>query len=136
MTVVMACVFAAGWIRSMHVWDIFGDDESVMPIFFHSSDNTLFLSRHPLDWEFALRLPAWTTNPFCEVSELIETGSEEWHFRVLGVGYATKPDVQFLMLPYWLIVCPLTLLSAYLLLSKPRQTSTKQTTELPPAAGE
>jgi len=112
---VMASLLVGGWIRSMYMWDIFGDDDSVMPIFLHSSDNTFFLSRHS-DWEFALCFPTWSTNAFRPVSRLIETGREEWRFRVLGVGYATLPDGQFLMLPYWLIVVPIALLSAYLLL--------------------
>ncbi|HEY4260326.1 MAG TPA: hypothetical protein VGM98_09200 [Schlesneria sp.] len=50
-----------------------------------------------------------------------------WKFKVCGVGLATYEDHQrplrvvIFTIPYWSIAIPLTLLSAYLILWKPRK---------------
>jgi hypothetical protein len=88
-TLLIACVFAAGWVRSCTVDDVF----------------------HLFGLRFVSTLGA------------IERSTVT--FRGIGSGFALNDVMVFWRVPYWSIVIPLTLLSAWLLLSNPRTVNPK-----------
>jgi len=88
-TLVMACVFAGGWVKTLTRYE---------EMSFHASANLeLFIESGEGIFSFG-RLVEKNANNF----------SVLWYCR----------------LPYWLLVIPLTLLSGWLLLSKPRRRQT------------
>ena len=86
-TLLMACVFAAGWVRSLTEIDRLG-----------------LFGGWVCSWGGSMRL--------VEVS-FITT-------QIGGASVRAAQLTPFFSIPYWMIVLPLTLLSAWLLLSKPR----------------
>ena len=137
-TLVTACVFSSGWVRSMRCTDSlrikcgsFSNDEIV-------SDDGHLLWNHqiinlrqlisPVSWP---RI-SWSVYSFKGLGRI---GDEKIAFQIkslrCGVGYhsatisrdgkiVSVPSNLVFFAPYWPIVIPLTLLSAWLLLSKPR----------------
>ena len=89
-TLLVACIFGTGWVRSFHINDQFP---------FPSQNHTTFL----LFVSKAGRLVGLYV-------AIVKRGSPN------VVSEDTVYDI-----PYWSIVIPLTLLSAYLLISKPRK---------------
>jgi hypothetical protein len=90
-TLVMACVFTAGWVRSM----VTDDYVSAFNRTFYSSKGAFLIGGHfSLDY----RTSAWDSRP--------------------GLF---PPEMRFSGVPYSLMAIPLTLLSAYLILWKPRK---------------
>ena len=123
MTLVMACVFAVGWVRSLTV------NESINL----SSDNftlhTIYSGESILSWE------TWRSDTefdpegfpnFYETHNILTRNPPpyEHEIRFFGFRFAedrVSLDTRIWEIPYWSIVLPLTLLSAWLLLSKPRR---------------
>ena len=74
-----------------------------------------------------LSIPRWVTNSISRIEDPYSASGIEWHWRWVGIG-SVKDMVACeesyyirLLIPYWLIVLPITLLSAYLILWKPRK---------------
>jgi hypothetical protein len=133
-TLVMACVFMGAWIRSLRV-----QDQLVVP---RRDSAHLFASRNGiLGWVRVSPLLATI-----EWSSIAVTGTMEdswgdaeahwrWHYCGIDIGAATltaksqgrviKMQFEQWGVPYWTIVMPPTLLSAYLILWKPRKRSDK-----------
>ena len=124
LTLVMACVFAAGWLRSLEM-----DDEVRLPTE-GEINHFLTSSNLGLEWTTVIRQMPPQPSTFRRISRPLEGGRRKiyaspqyvWSinwcgFRVGGQGI----DQITRIVPYWSIVIPLTLLSAYLLLNKPRQ---------------
>jgi hypothetical protein len=149
LTLLMACVFAAGWVRSLVVLDrIEFSDFTGSPNKEHSIAG-LGTKRHAVvllayelvefDWQTPIaQTPFNLVSVSSDASQseddvkvdldygkpmmaiaLPETGTEARGLAERRTGTMLLP-VPFLVLPYWSIVIPLTLLSAWLLLSKPR----------------
>ena len=106
MTLVVALAFAGLWMRSFDVTEYFA--------FRISSALQVIRSRGgELGWQdlsqFSHRFPVgWSSDPR----------------RFVYRGPLSDP-IHFVEVPYWSIVIPLTLLSAYLLLIKPRPAKLK-----------
>lgn len=126
MTLGLACVFTAGWVRSQSWTDVldFGDDLLVASI-----DSRLagvirieIAERKDRDWH----LPEWETEEYFELESELDD-NEIWIWRCAGLGFAFAlfgKQVELIgFAPYWSIVLPLTLIAAYLLLNKPRPTT-------------
>jgi len=92
-TLVTACVLMGWWIRSLTSHDFIVIWELSIT---SECGEVLFGIR---DVRFS-KSPSWDTVPY------------------EGAHYGLQSGQQFGVVPYWLIVLPLTLLSAYLLLSK------------------
>lgn len=134
-TLLLACVVAAGWIRSRSYadcWTIdngmagrnFGSSQFGLGYeYFHDSNGSVIPTRTHFSTE------DWSKGPLSSLDNM------KWDFDACGFrfGEAKTSNKAFQLrtaiIPYWSIVTPLTLLSAWLLLSKSR-------TRLPKPASE
>lgn len=129
-TLMMACVFAAGWVRSQSIQDSL--------LFAIESDSCSVRSRENcvlFDWTSGLGhgipVPEVRSVPFGKSTSLPATGfvdDVDFSLQFLGfeicigalVDRQTRYPMRVGVVPYWSIVAPLALLSSYLLLSKRR----------------
>ena len=121
-----ASVFMAGWVRSATI-----HEEACLPIGRHrfiaiASDAGLFVIAPTFMKNVdAFGLLGWREFPKGD-SLRDDLDEFQWYFRISGVAVGRLAELpegtQHLvtMVPYWSIVVPLTSLSAWLLLSKPR----------------
>lgn len=123
----MACLFMAGWVRSFNRGDCVS--------FYFGSTTTKYLisGSQSLSWEsgedrVAHRLISFPKLSGYAIVPLGDAPDEytKWLWRGLGFGigkiaFASGDNFSFWRVPYWSTVAPLTLLSACLLLSKPKQ---------------
>lgn len=136
MALVMACTFAVGWLRSR----VYAD--CIAPYRTESCNHWLASAQGQLKW-FYVNLPkGWLVSvnpPRYSLSEPVnrypDTELEPifggvviswyWHWQAWGFRFGhcdvSGFEIVTWQVPYWSVVIPLTLLSAYLLLSKPRQ---------------
>ena len=136
MTLVMALVFMVGWVRSPLVTDMIGYSTRV------NSADTWFSADMRFGW-FGLRIdpkkrlatnpshdfkgsafPSWSTLPTSQSRKMYSflRSNRRWLGFDVGkevTGFAFD-WVFYLAVPYWSVVIPLTLISVWLLLSKPR----------------
>ena len=81
-------------------------------------------------------IPRWNAIPYLE-QIFFSDPSFQWSWRWYGLGYGHEStDAQtnevrsdFVVTPYWFFITPLTLISAFLLLTKPRKSTQKKITE-------
>ena len=141
-TLLMACVLMAGWIRSLtHFEGVSLPVERMPNHFFVSWDSSLV-------W---LTENAGVTGPYPRFKSRSITGVDDrifesphfqWRWKYCGFGSGVGVDEikvgnrieqnTLTVVPYWSVTIPLTLITAFLLLSKPRQ-STQKKTALPAA---
>jgi len=137
-TLLMACMFAAGWVRSMIVSDTFHLISGMHTQEFLYSDPQFlswvtFESNDPA----ALRpaLFGHHSQPNHRPFTYWENNDVEWqvHWLGFGAGRFKVPLRSGLrkgwFISYSLITIPLTLISLWLLLSKPRKTNPNKITE-------
>lgn len=135
-TLVMACVFAAGWVRSLVTKDTFSlrrDPRTICFVILNQSRVLLWQLTAPFATTtvqgFHETAPVANENYFNETEYVVE-----WHWQAAWFefgkthyrNFTPKFENQFFFIPYWSIVVPLTLLSGWLLLSKPRVSQTKK----------
>ena len=149
---VLASIFMIGWIRSLAYYD---------EIRFHTSSDWTYgvvSTDSTIGWESRNGFEAhrgqslsfaefFIGNPFVDISGSTDPRISRWDWKWYwcGFGYGTAVygygnDSRFethaiWIAPYWSIVGPLTLLSACLLLSKPRKSTGKKISEPTPAVG-
>ncbi len=135
-TLLMACIFMAGWLRSNVLQDNFAfysgihSDDALL-----SADNSLGWYRHSSpDSIVSPFMPYWRTWPFTEIDNVFHDPalSRSWRFCGFASAEFERQGIKVWIIPYWSIVIPLTLLAAYLLLSKPNKSTSKKITK--PAA--
>lgn len=134
-TLVLACVFTAGWVRSLLVVDVIGVAGKYFPG--TKSYHEIACFDGVLEWrqvwsrrngDYSRADGTWRTTSVEgeRKSRLFEYEVEQQHefcvFRVEGGSWG-KPDLRpaamgIIVVPYWSIVIPLTVLSAWLLLVK------------------
>jgi hypothetical protein len=126
-TLVMACVLMIGWVRSMREFHclavaknmIVQSTKGRVTLFWDNSD-----SRNPVLW--------WhgeTTDESYDPLQAQEGLNIDWRWSCAGVtlgAYTVQEGSRLARtdvydVRYWLLVIPLTLLSAYLILWKPRK---------------
>jgi len=139
-TLGLACLFAAGWVRSRTVIDAFSVRRSLYSMStLHSASEELALSTLCIVSPVELGdFPFWSseTIPTDYIFSLpFDPLTVETQYRFLGF-YSLKDcpvdggvHIYACGAPYWSIVIPLTLLSAWLLLSKPRVAKPKAIAE-------
>lgn len=139
-TLVMACVLAAGWVRSCVYIDYLsgrvrpGDKQIDHLVSLNQQIGYMVSSSDLLQLKYPrCVLRSWRLNalhgPFIG-------GNVNWWwnsngFRVIDVKNETTGNILYrgLAIPYWSIVLPMALLSAWLLLNKPRVANQKAVTK-------
>lgn len=125
-TLMLACVLMVGWVKSIWFQDeiefCFGSQSLVT---FYSVDQSVtwaaYRGRGVHDF---LSIPVWRTRP-----RIVIFGDADVNWTCRWGGFAsgqvhfneTSDYILFWRFPYWSVVLPLALLSAYLLLSKTRK---------------
>lgn len=139
-TLVMACAFAAGWVRS------FSLEDRWYVILSGKSIHRVVSSPEGIAWElwgYPFQIfrpetidqpgPRWKSkaiSPFGAFYQVDVIRDLKWcGFRYRdGELISSHFPSQLLIAPYWSLVIPLTVASAWLLLSKPRQATTPEPT--------
>ena len=123
LTLVVACLCMAGWMRSFITFDASSAPSGQLI----SADGGIYgeLSVEiPLDFRFSYASTGANVKgrDYYNDPNMVR---KFWHWRFLGFAYGFQPAVReqaiLFIFPYWSLVFPLTMLSAWLLLSKPRQ---------------
>lgn len=129
LTLVMACAFMAGWVRSNLKRDFIEVDLSNVTYRIGSTESNFRLIRVTPAAGTGF---SWSASPIPAPPAVLWANHYEMEWRrdwagfQLGTGVlngtdANKLRVTVYSFPYWSIVLPLTALSAWLLLSKPSQ---------------
>ena len=145
-TLVMACVFAGGWVRSVTIYeDATFLMSSKSQLFIESGDGIFSFGRllaHDPEYFSTQPKTDWHRfAPHQHIREGWESLRWYWRFSNVGIGghhSGVAPQIDDLLLvvmPYWAITVPLTLISLWLLLSKPRTSTPMKITEPTPAEG-
>lgn len=140
-TLVLACLFAAGWVRSWNVHDVFSmarRQQSIDHLVSHC--DSLFWATSHMNSPGESNIPFWSTNRFAFPHTVADGPNADilWRWRYCGFGTGEINDqpasyvsrTAIVAIPYWSIVLPLTLLSAWLLLLKPRTEKLNQVPEV------
>ena len=136
-TLLIACLFMAGWVRSLLVDDIViipcGQFLTITTI---SNDRVFGVQYHRrIEPQNRSSIPSWRRFiDSTKIKRLIADRDIKWHrsfcgFR-LGESVSAGPGQLVLcLIPYWFIVIPLTSISAFLFLAKPRLSKRKNIAE-------
>ena len=108
----LSCVFAAGWVRSLSRIDMLFVADNAISI---SGNGNIVLTRSVRIREH-LRGGIVIEGTFTSLS----CGQQLWRFSSLDSGSTKLVEYDRRMVPYWSIVVPLTAISVGLLLSKPQ----------------
>lgn len=128
---VMVLFLAFGWIRSQTVADAFSNS-------FAPGSTAMLLSVDGcVAWSVYdsgdYRRPRWEVTPRSELVGIAKEPMIAWHWQWLGfrigkvhnlislIPFSQIPAGAVVTIPYWSLILPLTLLSAYLLVWKPRK---------------
>lgn len=119
-TLVVAVLLMVGWVRSHLMDDIIRPIQGQTSLVFASSNDSLFFG---LIWDMP-PFSIWDTDQSNSLKRDLDSDANfKWSalFFGFGVGSAFNDPVSaaLLMIPYWSLVLPLTILSAWLLLRKP-----------------
>ena len=151
-TLLMALVLTLGWIRSFAIRDVVAlprtDTEEVFSSSYQSLSWLSYRFRSPESPVFLVRhdgtdTTKWFTPQMRLGSHLIWDDAEiRWRWRWCGFGEGEVQAIAtdgnkntFRVIPYWSIATPLALISAFLLLTKPRKTTQKKSPESTNAEG-
>lgn len=134
-TLVLACVLLIGWIRSYFVLDalLLRGGKTLTNLSSAAGNIRVVMGRS--------HLPQHPTSELLWGKSLkTEVGFErpaflppfDWTFQIYGINWSSSRSLTILTVAYSWLVVPPTLLSAYLLLSRPR---TAKKPEPPPTTG-
>jgi len=134
-TLVLACVFMGGWVRSYSFTDqlIPPGQTSTFHVWVSLRGRFAWMKVQGQAARVAPSLPMFSSAPGnspCPIDR--EYSKWYWQFMGFGSGTGNAHIYLFWTIPYWSIVVPLTLLSAWLLLSKPRAKKIEPTASKPP----
>ena len=129
LTLLMALMSAAGWMRSTSVVDIIDYVKDRRSAFFvHSADQLLlFVWLHDNDHPFLSTIGSVALSDSDDLRLISRFRECGWKCCGFAIGdYKNNPDdlttnIAFFLVPDWSITIPLSLISLWLLLSKPRK---------------
>ena len=134
-TLLLAGVFTGGWVRSMSYIDgLVLPNPSGLHHQLASYQGCL----HWQSLETTQSIPRsgwfrWASHAATASTPNLMVNLGSWRWKIAGFGVRQYVDdnshVITTAIPYWFFTFPLTLLSAYLLLSKPRKSTQERTTE-------
>ena len=134
-TLLMACLSTAGWVRSRGVCDLVSVYRTDALFRFMSSGGYLgwFDHRQGIDTSRlkTMPFPSWRMRLLADHPDEFESTAITWKIRCLGfgIGDCSGRTTSVLRVPYWSFTVPLTLISLWLLLSKPRTSNQKKIAE-------
>ena len=150
-TLVMALVFMMTWVRGYYVEDRieFGEWResgnrryAVERIVYLSHHGISYVANELFDGSWFASTPGWRATPIKSNGPrgTMMGGGTVWRWALCGFDLCYSrvgPDVHRVRwtVPYQSIVIPLTLLSSYLLLTKPQKSTSKKITEPVPTEG-
>ena len=117
-TLGLALVLMAGWIRSTHFQDcVVPPRWTNLDVCFISEEQAIACQTLGRARFYPLGAPLWQANYLVphRPSEIA------WQWELGGFRYLCNSDIRCVVAPYWSLAIPLTLLSAYLILWKPRK---------------
>jgi hypothetical protein len=124
-TLVMALALLVGWVRSRVVLD------SLSFAVRSQVTESLVSGGGLVAWQAKTNSSppsvTWNTAPVTDSFDGFNNPSMRWSWRGFGVGELVPEEefdierIVFRIVPYWSLVLPLTILSAYLILWKPRK---------------
>lgn len=122
LTLALAVFLMAGWVRSHLMDDLTRPIQGQTSLVVASSNDSLFFG---LVWDMP-PFPFWETDRSNKLKSDLEADANfKWSALLWGFGVGSALDdpvsAMLLMIPYWSLVMPLTILSAWLLLKKPRE---------------
>ena len=129
MTLLIALLFMAGWLRSQTRTD---------EVRIGGNGGTLHLLISANNWiGWIMRYESRHTNPRTLPSFWETEGVSDYtpFDNIGGTGelFSITTPLPYLILPYYIIVLPITFISAFLLLSNPHKSTSKKTLEpIPP----
>ena len=124
----MACVFSAGWVRSIgYLEQLYSWTKGHSHAQISTWGYLIWISDFPSD-PSTRTVPRWLSSPLQskDIKAYIPGAGVTWRESTLGIGEFDLIGSSgiykryTIVVPYWSIGIPLTLLSAWLLLSKPR----------------
>lgn len=130
MTLVIACAFAGLWARSYYFSDTMFLSATDVGHMLESTNGSILWTSIPAPFEKTVSFSKQTAAP----ERLEDYYGVKWQFLWMGFGVG---QLRFRILdsvwciPHWSIVIPLTLLSAYLMLSRPRPKKPAEATKPP-----
>ena len=129
LTLFTACLFMAAWVRSFTSTDGFQWNLKAFGFGVLSTHNSVALMFRILDEPFGWSSPESLSGGFSTIDEQFRGSEWRWRFAGLRFGRFPKPasSVFVCVVAYSWVVIPLTLLSAWLLLNKPRNIPTRTT---------
>lgn len=126
-TLLLACVFAAGWVRGLATEDCRVVNWGTVTYNFVSDQHGIRVLRAQTQGYSRPNETMLFSQPVDKRAEPLEPKHypRRWGFGGIQIG---RHDLEFVQtvacnVPHWVIVLPLTLFSAYLLLSKPKPKS-------------
>ncbi len=127
MTLAMACVLMAGWVRSHSVHDLLSIHSGRHTTESLSSVKSVLVWQRSQfsDAEYMTTRPEWTTYPFHSETKWFDETGMVWRWQLCGFGFGELPSdliegvqARYFFVPYWSVTVPLTLTSVWLLLLK------------------
>ena len=136
-TLLMALVLTGAWVRSRSVCDFVSVYRTNALFRFNSSGGYLGWFEHHKGIDTSrsktMPFPSWGMRLLSDYPDEFESTAITWKIRCLGFGIGDcSAFVSVLRVPYWSITIPLTLISFWLLLSNPRQSTQTRITEATP----
>ncbi len=128
-TLLMACVFLGGWVRSSSFYDCAALTEEGLSDALVSYQGRIYGMRMIADGRVR-KAPKFSCNSVSisnVKNEMFNLPELKWQFCGIGLREMSAPGLRIVVseVSYWLIAIPLTLLSVYLLLSKSRVANEK-----------
>jgi hypothetical protein len=137
-TLAMACGFIIGWVRSLSVMDVLqiGSGSRTMEHCVSTNGSLIWGRFRTEDPNSVIVFPIWGTSGSSTIEAFLEHANLRCNWRSFGFGRGDlnidsldRSRHTFWMIPYWSIILPLTVLSAFLLLTKPRQSIPRKTAD-------
>ena len=142
-TLVMALAFLGGWVRSMSVVDLLDYKRDARTAYFvHSADKKLlFVWLHDNPHPFLSTIGSVPLSDSTDIRLISIFRNSGWNCFGFAIGDTknntddSTTNIAFCLVPYWSLTIPLTLISLWLLLTKPRKSTPMKITRPAPKEG-